>query len=351
MANKSKRSVSGEKVLTRIKQTESQDTKINLISYEELGFEEKEANNLNECFSLIGKKGTVWINISGHIRNNVFEDLASFFGIQPSELGDVLISETYVTSELFRANIYIPLKVIQFSDETNDIVNIQVDLILRSNCLISICKNASWKIFEPVRDKIRSNKDSIRQTAIDYLTCSLIDTVLDNYFIALERFGKKIKYVEESLIKKPSSETLEEIHNLKRTVIHLSDNASFLKDTMNWFQGIKNITFTERTKMLLSELLDRTNRTVDRVSTLQDTVSAMLEIYLSNVTYRTNEVVRMLTIISTIFMPPTFIVGVYGMNFKHMPELGWELGYPIIMIFIFFIVLLMLLYFKKKKLF
>ncbi len=339
------------KTLIHPELVETQDTKINLICYEEFKFEEKEVINLEECFSLVGKSGTVWLNISGPMRNNVLESLARFFGILPPELEEILNSETYVTSEQFSANTYIPLKVIHFSDEINDIVNVQVDLVLRSNCLISICNNAPWKIFEPVRDRIRSNKDSIRQTTVDYLVCSLIDTVLDNYFVALERFGKKIKLVEESIIKKPSSETLQEIHNLKRTIIFLRNNISFLKDTMNWFQGIKNVSFTEKNKAFLSELHNRTNRTADRIYTLQDTVAAMLEIYLSSVTYKTNEVVRILTIISTIFMPPTFIVGIYGMNFKHMPELDWQFGYPLIMFFIFFIVLLMLLFFKTKRLF
>ncbi len=351
MIKKSKKSASDKNPLSRIIHVDSQDTKIDLTYYDEFKFEEKEVSNLEECFPLVGKGGIVWINISGPFRRNILESLAVFFGIQPAELQEVLDSETYVTSELFRANTYIPLNVIQFSDEINDIVNIEIDLILRSNCVISICKNASWKIFEPVRDKIRSNKDSIRQTAIDYLTCSLIDTVLDNYFIALEKFGKKIKHIEENIIKKPSSETLEEVHGLKRTIIHLRNNVSFLKDTINWFHGIKSISFTDRTKILLSELLDGTNRIFDRVHTLQEIVSAILEIYLSSITYRTNEAVRTLTIISTIFMPPTFIVGIYGMNFKYMPELDWQFGYPLTMFFIFLVIFLMLIYFKTKKLF
>ena len=328
-----------------------QDTKINLICYEEFKFEEKEVTALEECFSLVGKSGTVWININGPLRIKVLESLARFFGILPAELEEVLDSETYVTSEQFSANTYIPLTVIQFSDELNDIISFQIDLVLRANCLISICKNASSKLFEPIRDKIRSNKDSMRQTNIDYLVCSLIDTILDNYYIALEKFGKKIKLVEGNVIKKPSSETLEEIHSLKRAIILLRNSVLFLEDTMNWFKDIKNISFTEESKILLSKLTNNTHRIIDRIRTFQDTVTAMLDIYLSSVTYKTNEVVRILTIISTIFMPPTFIVGIYGMNFKHMPELDWQFGYPLIMVCIFFIVLFMLLYFKTKRLF
>ncbi len=342
---------SDTKNLVYVNQPDMQDTKINLICYEELKFEEKEITGLEEYFSLVGKSGTVWININGPLRNNLLESLARFFGVFPPELEEVLNSETYVTSQQFSANTYIPLKVVQFSDEANDIIDFQVDLILRSNCLISIGANAPWKIFEPIRDRIRSNKDLMRQTTVDYLICSMVDIVLDNYFLAIEKFGKKIKLVEENIIKKPSSETLQEIHSLKRTILLLRNNVLFLKDTINWFGGMKGVSFTEKSKLLLPELLNTVNRTIDRVYTLQDTVAAMLEIYLSSVTYKTNEVVRILTIISTIFMPPTFIVGVYGMNFRHMPELDWQYGYPLIMFFIFFITLLMLIYFKTKKLF
>ena len=351
MVKKIKKSDSSKDPLSRIMHINAQDTKIDLVYYDELKFEEKEPTNLEECFALVGKSGTFWINISGQFRRNILESLASFFGILSQELEEVLDSETYVTSELFRANTYLPINVIQFNDEINDIINVPVDLIVRSNCLISICKNVSWKLFEPIRDKIRSNKDSIRQTGIDYLTCSLIDTILDNYSISLEKFGKKIKLIEEDIIRKPGQETLEEVHGLKRTLILLRNNVSFLKDTMNWFHGTRTISFTEKTKILLSELLDRTNRTFDWVNTLQDTVSAMLEIYLSSVTYKTNEVVRILTIISTIFIPPTFIVGIYGMNFKYMPELDWQLGYPLTMLCIFIVIFSMIIYFKVKKIF
>ncbi len=351
MEKKSEKVNLDTKNLPQVLHIDDQDTKINLIHYEGFNFEEKEIINIEDSFSLIGKKETTWINITGPLRSNILESLAGFFGLQPPELDEVLHSETYVTSDRFSANTYIPINVVQFSDEINDIVSVQVDIILRSNFLISICEDPLWKVFEPVRDRIRSNKDSIRQTGIDYLICSLVDTILDNYFLALEKFGKKIKHVEETVITKPSSETLSEIHSLKRAIMQLRNNVLFLKDIMNWLGSAKNISFSEKAKSFLSELANRTNRTTEIIYTFQDTVSEMLEIYLSSVTYKTNEVVRILTIISTIFMPPTFIVGIYGMNFKHMPELDWYFGYPIIMLIIFFVVLLMLLFFKSKKLF
>jgi magnesium transporter len=183
----------------------------------------------------------------------------------------------------------------------------------------------------------------------DYLAYSLLDSIVDNYFIILEKLGEKIEFLEEKLVIQPTPETLQIIHHLKREMIFLRKAVWPLREVINGLERGESSLIKESTRIYLRDVYDHTIQTIDTIETYRDMVSGMLDIYLSSVSNRLNSVMKVLTIIATIFMPLTFLAGVYGMNFKFMPELEWRWGYPFIWLVMVGIGVLMLLYFKKKR--
>jgi len=177
----------------------------------------------------------------------------------------------------------------------------------------------------------------------------LLDSIVDNYFLILERLGEKIELIEEELITNPSQKTLQLINNLRREMIFLRRSVWPLRDVINSLERNESLLIRESTKIYLRDVYDHTIQVIDTVETFRDMLSGMLDIYLSSISNKMNEIMKVLTIIATIFIPLTFIVGLYGMNFKYMPELEWKWGYPLILFLMSAVVVFMLFYFRKKK--
>jgi magnesium transporter len=182
----------------------------------------------------------------------------------------------------------------------------------------------------------------------DYLAYTLLDSIIDNYFIILEKLGEKIEFLEEEVVSRPKSETLQTIHHLKREMIFLRKGVWPLREVISGLERGESSLIKESTRIYLRDVYDHTIQTIDTIETYRDMVSGMLDIYLSSISNRLNAVMKVLTIIATIFMPLTFLAGIYGMNFKYMPELEWRWGYPTVWIAVILISVSMLIYFKKK---
>jgi magnesium transporter len=183
----------------------------------------------------------------------------------------------------------------------------------------------------------------------DYLAYALVDSIVDNYFIILEKLGEKIEFLEDKLVSHPTPETLQTIHHLRREMIFLRKAVWPLREVINSLERGESSLVKKSTRLYLRDVYDHTIQTIDTIETYRDMVSGMLDIYLSSVSNRLNSVMKVLTIIATIFMPLTFLAGVYGMNFKYMPELGWRWGYPSIWLIMVGIGVCMLIFFRKKK--
>ena len=183
----------------------------------------------------------------------------------------------------------------------------------------------------------------------DYLAYSMIDAVVDSYFTILENIGERIEILEEELISEPDTETLHEIHHLKRDMIFLRRAIWPLREVINMLIRGESDLIHDSTKIYLRDVYDHTIQVIDTIETLRDMVAGMLDIYLSSVSNRMNAVMKVLTIIATIFIPLTFIVGVYGMNFRYMPELRWRFGYPLVWFVMLVIGISMLLLFRRKR--
>ena len=217
------------------------------------------------------------------------------------------------------------------------------------NFVISFQEGHEGDVFNPVRERLRTGKGKVRKMGADYLAYSLIDSIVDNYFIILEKLGEKIESLEERLVTNPTGNVLREIHNLKREMLFLRKSVWPLREVISTMAKGESSLIHPSTGIYLRDIYDHTIHVVDTIETFRDMVSGMLDIYLSSMSNRMNAVMKVLTIIATIFMPLTFLAGVYGMNFKHMPELEWKFGYPMIVLVMLIVAVIMLFFFRKKK--
>ncbi|HEX6826379.1 MAG TPA: magnesium/cobalt transporter CorA, partial [Nitrospiraceae bacterium] len=243
--------------------------------------------------------------------------------------------------------LFLVMKMLSVT-ERQDIVVEQVSLVLGRNFVLSFQENGA-DVFTPIRDRLRGNKGRLRQSGADYLLYALVDAIVDQYFAVLEVLGEKIEVLQELVVSDPKPETLHQVHALKRQLLFLRRAVWPLREATNNLSRSECPFLQEPTKVFFRDVYDHVVQIVDTIETLREMVSACLDIYLSTISYRLNAVMKVLTIITTIFMPLTFIVGIYGMNFEHMPELKWEWGYPLVLGVMLAIAFAMLGFFKLKK--
>jgi magnesium transporter len=263
-------------------------------------------------------------------------------------LEDILDTTQRPKMEDFESYIYFALKMLYQPEKNSEIIVEQISLILGNNFVISF-QESEGDVFNPIRDRIRSNKGRIRKMGSDYLAYALIDAIVDNYFVILEKIGDKIESIENKLIEDPSPENLQTIHYLKREMIFLRKSVWPLREVISVMQRSETELICKSTEIFLRDVYDHTIQVIDTIETYRDMISGMLDIYMSSVSNKMNEVMKVLTIFAAIFIPLTFIAGIYGMNFEFMPELHWEYGYLMVWIIIFVVGLSMIVYFRRKN--
>ncbi len=334
--------------LVHIGEKKAETPKITIIDYDETHFQEKEVKTIDECFIFKDKPTVTWINIDGLHQVEILEKLGECYGLHPLVLEDILNTDQRPKMEDYGEYIYIVLKMLDYNDKSNEIEPEQMSLILGPNFVFSF-QEREGDTFNPIRERIRNSKGRIRKMGADYLAYTLLDSIVDNYFIILEKLGEKIEFLEEKLVTRPTPETLQVIHYLKREMISFRKAVWPLREVVSGLERGESSLIKGPTKIYLRDVYDHTIQTIDTIETYRDMVSGMLDIYLSSVSNRLNSVMKVLTIIATIFMPLTFLAGVYGMNFKYMPELEWRWGYPVTWLIMAGIGISMLIYFRKKR--
>jgi magnesium transporter len=334
--------------LVHIGEKKAEASKIRLMDYDEGHFQEKEVKTIEECFLFKEKPTVTWINVDGLHQVEILEKLGECYGLHPLVLEDILNTDQRPKMEDFGEYLYIVLKALDDDSKGGEIEPDQISFILGS-CFVFSFQEREGDTFDPVRERIRNNKGRIRKMGADYLAYALLDSIVDNYFIVLEKLGERIELLEEKLIASPTPETLHIIHRLKREMIFLRKSVWPLREVINGLERGESSLIQEPTRIYLRDVYDHTIQTIDTIETYRDMVSGMLDIYLSSVSNRLNSVMKVLTIIATIFMPLTFLAGIYGMNFKVMPELEWRWGYPSVWLIMVGIGVSMLIYFRKKK--
>jgi magnesium transporter len=330
----------GEKIVEK--------ARITVLDFDEQNLHETELPSFDACLAYRNKSTVTWININGisHVPN--LEKLGECFNLHPLVLEDILNTDQRPKVEDYDDYLFIVLKTIHYAETSSEIRTDQISLILGSNYVISFHEN-QVEIFDPIKERIRTGKGRIRKAGADYLAYALIDFIVDNYFIVLEKFGENIEFLEDEVVKQPTPKTLSFIHKAKNDMIILRKSMWPLREVASRLERREFPLITEATSFYFKDVYDHVIVAIDTVETNRDILSGMLDIYLSSASNRLNEIMKVLTIIATIFMPLTFLAGVYGMNFKYMPELESPYGYYATWGVMLLVALSMLVYFRRKK--
>lgn len=325
------------------------DVKISIIDYKDEQFQEMEAPSLEACFPFKDTESVTWINIEGIHRPEILEKLGQCYGLHPLVQEDIMATDQRPKMEDFGDYMFIVLKMIKYNAKNGGLEIEQVSLILGRNFVLSFQEGKEGDVFDPLRERLRTGKGRIRKMGADYLVYAMMDSIVDNYFVVLENLGEEIEVIEEKLMTDPGPDILRSIHKLKRDMIYLRKSVWPLREVIGGLERGESSLVPAATRIYLRDIYDHTIQVIDTVETFRDMIAGMLDIYLSSVSNRLNAVMKVLTVIATIFMPLTFIVGLYGMNFKYMPELEWHWGYPAVVGVMVGIAAWMLILFKRKK--
>ena len=323
-------------------------TQIRIMDYDETHFQEKTCEKLKECFPLRDSATVSWINVDGLHEVDVVKELGGYFGIHDLTLEDIVNTDQRPKLEDIGEYIFIILKMMSFNKAENRVEAEQVSLILGKNYVLSFQEKVG-DVFEGVRDRIRGSMGRIRKMGADYLVYALIDAIVDNYFIVLEEVGDQIESLEDEVMTNPTSSTMQTLQKIKRRLLFLRKSIWPLREVIAILDRGETPFVHKQSRPFFRDIYDHTIQVVEMVETMRDMNSGMFDMYLSSVSNRMNEVMKVLTIIATIFIPLTFIAGIYGMNFEFMPELKWRFGYFAVWSVMALLLVGMVFFFKKKK--
>lgn len=308
----------------------------------------KEGITLAECLSFDTTEGITWINIHGIEDPLLIEKIGRRFELHPLLLEDIMTTGQRSKLDDYKEVIYIVVKMLTYNDQKQAVGDEQVSLILGKNFVISFleCSNG---IFEPIKERIKQQKSRIRQRGSDYLCYALIDSLVDNYFIILEKVDETLENLEDRLFDGRNFNILKEIQHTKREVILLRKCVWPMREVISHFRRLESPLIQDPTKLYIQDVYDHTIQAIDTIESFRDVTAGMLDIYLSNLSQRMNEVMKLLTIVATIFVPLTFIASLYGMNFDNIPELHNYYGYYYVLGTMLLISIAMLGCFKRKR--
>jgi len=286
--------------------------------------------------------------VDGIHEASIVEKTGRHFDLHPLVLEDIMNTEQRPKMEDFGNCVFVVLKMLYPEGEETEIVVEQVSLILGQNFVISF-QEREGDVFNPIRERIGKDRGRIRKMGADYLAYALIDAVVDSYFAILERVGEAVEDLEAGLVSDPKAQTLQAIHNLKREMIFLRRSVWPMREVVSALGRRESPLIHESTGIYLRDVYDHTIQVIDTIETYRDIISGMRDTYLSSISNRMNEVMKVLTIFASVFIPLTFFAGIYGMNFKYMPELEFRWSYPILLGALVTVGVSMFGLFKRRK--
>jgi len=320
---------------------------ITQVIYDAAEYLEREIHGVEATFPAADESRTVWINVDGVHEVTVLERFGKHFNLHPLLLEDIAHTGQRPKLENYGDHLFMDLNVYHLHEGSDEINTEQISLVLGGNWLLSF-NEAPQPWTKLLRERLKADKAHCRKGGPDYLAYSVIDAVVDDYYKVLERIGDRIEDLEEELMASPTPQTLHAVYTLKREVIDLRKSVWPLRELIGGLQRERDLV-RESTGVYLRDLYDHAVQVLDTVETYRDLLAGMLDIYLSSVSNKMNEVMKVLTVIATIFIPLTFVAGIYGMNFDVMPELKWRYGYLFFWGIIVAVGAGMLAYFRRKK--
>lgn len=269
-----------------------------------------------------------WIDVTGLHDTDALRTLGEHFGLHPLVLEDLVSTGQRPKLEDYDRYLYLVCRMITLDPAGGKLDSEQISLVIGPRWVLSF-QEREGDVFDAVRNRLRQGKGRIRRSGPDYLTYALVDAVVDNYFVVLERLGEVIEDLENDLLDAPDQSHLASIHGYKREMVQLRRSVWPLREVVGGIARGESPLVTEETQVFYRDLYDHTIQAADAVESLRDILTGLQDLYLSSISNRMNEVMKVLTIMGSMFIPLTFVAGIYGMNFEHMPELGWRWSYPL----------------------
>jgi len=305
-------------------------------------------SHVDEAATALSSGKNSWINVDGVHDVEKIQQLGRGFALHPLAIEDITHTGQRPKIEDYGNHLFIVVRMLQWDDKARQVDDEQVSLVLGDTWLLSF-QERKGDVFDHVRERLESNRGRLRGAGSDYMAYTLIDAVVDHYFTILEILGEQIEALGEDLTDDPRQEHLASIRHLKRELLFMRKSVWPLREILGAIQRDESRLVDESTRPYLRDLYDHTIQIIDTVETFRDMVSGLMDVYLSSISNRMNEVMKVLTIIATIFIPLSFIAGVYGMNFGYMPELQWRYGYFAILGVMAAVGVGMLVYFRRKR--
>lgn len=322
--------------------------KISIIEYDEHTFFEKESASIQECISHIVTPSMTWIQVQGVTDPGIVATIGNRFQIHPLVLEDIVNTGQRTKLDVYDKQVFIVTHLLTYKDKEG-LIDEQVSIILGPNYLISFLET-EHDIFKSIQERIKQgNGNRIRTQGSDYLAYTLIDVIVDQYFFVLEKIDIYLDKLEEEVTHSARPNTVAKIQRARREMIFLRKSIWPMREVVNNFQHLDSSLISPLTRLYIRDVYDHIIQAIDMIEGFRDVVAGMLDIYLSSINIRTNDIVKVLTIVSTIFVPLTFISSLYGMNFEFMPELHKPWAYPAVLGFMAAIAISMLFFFHRKK--
>ena len=324
------------------------EPRVTMLDYDEQRVVEKELLSVDDCIPFKDEKTVTWINVDSVTEPGLLESFGRVMGFHSLMLEDILNTDQRPKFEDYGSYIYIVVKMLDYDAKKGEIEIEQLSLILGPNYVISFQERAG-DFFDPLRERIRKSLGRIRKLGTDYLAYAILDIIVDHYFVVLEKLGEKIEQLEEIVISNPGQDTVRAVYAVKREMIFVRKSVWPLREVVTSMQRSESDLIRESNAAYYRDLHDHIMQVTDGVDTFRDLLNGMLDSYYSTITTRTNSVMKVLTLFSAIFMPLTFITGIFGMNFRNFPELDWHYGFQGSLILMVVVIVIMFTIFKWKK--
>lgn len=339
--------------VTYIGRKESSETKLEVIDYNKETFERYNSSRPEDAFKFEVEDRVTWINIDGLSNTSEIKKLGKYYELHPLILEDIVNTNQRPKIEEYQDYIFIVVKMLYFPNKdlaknNGSLVSEHLSFVVGKDYVLSF-QEADGDVFEGVRDRIENAKGRIRGNGSDYLLFSLLDAIIDQYFEVVDHMGDKIELLEEALFEQPDEEITFEIQELKRTLLRIRRAVFPLREVLSRLEKLDSSLIEEKTRNYFRDLYDHITQVSENIEIYREMTWGLMDMYMTTLNHKMNEVMKVLTIIATIFIPLTFIAGLYGMNFEYMPELEWEYSYFVLLGIMFIVFLMMLYYFRKKK--
>ncbi len=324
------------------------ESRMSIIDYSNASIEEQSIESVNEILPYVDKDTVTWLNVEGLKNVELVESIGGILNIHPLVLEDILNTHQRPKFEEYDHYLYIVLKKLSLEDGKFAVSYEQISILVLDNFLVTFTEKPD-DIFQPLKQRLKNSKGRLRNLGSDYLSYAILDTIVDRIFVLLDALDETIESTEDELLTNPAADTLAIIQRLKRELIYIRKSISPLRELLAAILRSDTRLIEEKTNIYFRDVYDHAIRITESTESYRDVLSGLLDIYMSSVSNKMNEVMKVLTVFASIFIPLTFIAGIYGMNFEYMPELKWKWAYPTLWVSFISIPVVLLVYFKKKK--